>query len=78
MVSRNWSGIDLVNVDTASPDDPNEISFAKGEILDIVDKTGKWWQAKRTDGTTGSECILSNLIITLALTLFHSCALKCV
>ncbi|KAF8586257.1 hypothetical protein K439DRAFT_971789 [Ramaria rubella] len=40
---------------TASPDDPNEISFAKGEILDIVDKTGKWWQAKRADGTTGSK-----------------------
>jgi len=38
---------------TASADDPNEISFSKGEILDIVDKTGKWWQAKRADGTTG-------------------------
>ncbi|KAI0315667.1 hypothetical protein OF83DRAFT_1061673 [Amylostereum chailletii] len=38
---------------TASPDDPNEISFAKGEILDIVDKQGKWWQAKKDDGTIG-------------------------
>lgn len=28
--------------DSASPDDPNEISFAKGEILDIVDNSGKW------------------------------------
>ncbi|KAF8560141.1 hypothetical protein OG21DRAFT_1479977 [Imleria badia] len=38
---------------TASPDDPNEISFTKGEILDILDKQGKWWQAKKTDGTVG-------------------------
>jgi len=38
---------------TASADDPNEISFAKGEILDIIDKNGKWWQARKADGTTG-------------------------
>ena len=45
----------LVPSDTASPDDPNEISFTKGEILDIVDKQGKWWQAKKADGTLGSK-----------------------
>ena len=39
--------------DSASPDDPNEISFAKGEILDILDNSGKWWQARKTDGTKG-------------------------
>ncbi|KAI5982747.1 hypothetical protein EDD15DRAFT_83508 [Pisolithus albus] len=38
---------------TASPDDPNEISFTKGEILDIIDKQGKWWQARKVDGTIG-------------------------
>jgi len=38
---------------TQSPDDPNEISFTKGEILDIVDKQGKWWQARKADGTVG-------------------------
>lgn len=43
------------HIDTASPDDPNEISFTKGEILDILDKQGKWWQAKKTDGAVGSE-----------------------
>ncbi|EIN13851.1 hypothetical protein PUNSTDRAFT_110019 [Punctularia strigosozonata HHB-11173 SS5] len=38
---------------TASPDDPNELSFTKGEILDIIDKQGKWWQAKKADGRVG-------------------------
>ncbi|KAI6031527.1 hypothetical protein BKA83DRAFT_671456 [Pisolithus microcarpus] len=38
---------------TASPDDPNEISFTKGEVLDIIDKQGKWWQARKVDGTIG-------------------------
>ncbi|GBE77631.1 High osmolarity signaling protein [Sparassis crispa] len=38
---------------TASVDDPNEISFSKGETLEILDKQGKWWQAKKSDGTVG-------------------------
>ncbi|GAA5885946.1 hypothetical protein JCM5296_007040 [Sporobolomyces johnsonii] len=38
---------------SASPDDPNEISFAKGEIVDILDNSGKWWQARKLDGTKG-------------------------
>jgi len=38
---------------SASVDDPNEISFAKGEVLDIIDKNGKWWQARKEDGTLG-------------------------
>lgn len=48
--------------DNASPDDPNEISFSKGEILSIVDNSGKWWQAKKDDGTKGiipSNCASS-------------------
>ncbi|RDX52000.1 hypothetical protein OH76DRAFT_1454581 [Lentinus brumalis] len=38
---------------TASPDDPNEITFSKNEILEILDKNGKWWQARKQDGTVG-------------------------
>ncbi|KAH8111839.1 hypothetical protein DFH11DRAFT_551585 [Phellopilus nigrolimitatus] len=38
---------------TASPDDPNEISFVKGEVLDIIDKQGKWWQARKENGAVG-------------------------
>jgi SHO1 osmosensor len=34
----------------ANPDDPNELSFDKGEMLEIIDNRGKWWQVKRRDG----------------------------
>jgi len=37
----------------ANPDDQNELSFAKGEILDIADNKGKWWQARKADGSIG-------------------------
>lgn len=40
---------------TASPDDPNEVSFGKGEILDIMDASGKWWQCRNQNGQVGSE-----------------------
>ncbi|CAO3635704.1 unnamed protein product [Cunninghamella blakesleeana] len=38
---------------TASPDDPNELSFERGEVLEIVDRRGNWWQARKSDGTVG-------------------------
>ncbi|KAF9346588.1 Transmembrane osmosensor [Mortierella sp. NVP85] len=37
----------------ANPEDGNELSFIKGEVLDIVDNKGKWWQARKQDGTIG-------------------------
>jgi SHO1 osmosensor len=34
--------------------DPNEVSFAKGEILEVsADITSKWWTVRKVDGTKG-------------------------
>ncbi|TFK26906.1 hypothetical protein FA15DRAFT_654082 [Coprinopsis marcescibilis] len=37
----------------AEASDPNELSFKKGEILVVLDRSGKWWEARRSDGKTG-------------------------
>ncbi|ORZ06866.1 hypothetical protein BCR42DRAFT_426604 [Absidia repens] len=37
----------------ANPEDPSELSFDRGDILEIVDRRGNWWQARKSDGSTG-------------------------
>ena len=62
--------------DMGSADDPNEISFSKGEILDIIDKQGKWWQARKSDGTVGSEYPFTSETMASAESCFHSCSFE--
>ena len=45
--------------DTGNKADPSELSFQRGDILDILDRSGKWWEARKLDGTQGSECFFS-------------------
>ncbi|KAI9476236.1 MAG: hypothetical protein EXX96DRAFT_576339 [Benjaminiella poitrasii] len=51
--SQNVEKATALHTYQANPEDPNEISFNKDEVLDILDKRGNWWHARKQDGTTG-------------------------
>ncbi|KAK1219991.1 hypothetical protein PQX77_017263 [Marasmius sp. AFHP31] len=40
-------------------EDPSELSFVAGVVLDILDVTNRWWRARAPDGTIGSESFIS-------------------
>ena len=46
---------------SADPSDSNEVSFAKGDILDVMDNTGKWFQVRTPSGQTGVSEIAARL-----------------
>lgn len=48
--------------DQASADDPQEISMSKGELFDVLDNSGKWWQVAKLDGSGQSGIAPSNYL----------------
>jgi hypothetical protein len=43
------------NTDSASSEDPSELSFRRGEVLDILTKSDLWWEARNSQGRKGSQ-----------------------
>ncbi|TPX65750.1 hypothetical protein SpCBS45565_g04988 [Spizellomyces sp. 'palustris'] len=37
----------------ANPEDPTEVSFAKGDLLEVLSNQGKWWQVRTPTGAVG-------------------------
>lgn len=50
---RTYPRAEAIFTYKAGQEDPGELSFKKGDILQILDSTGKWWEARRADGTSG-------------------------
>ncbi|KAF8349644.1 hypothetical protein F5887DRAFT_947387 [Amanita rubescens] len=36
-----------------SDTDPHELTFSKGDLFEVVDRSGKWWEAVNKDGKVG-------------------------
>ncbi|ORX58845.1 hypothetical protein DM01DRAFT_1405465 [Hesseltinella vesiculosa] len=45
--------VEAIHAYQANPQDPNELSFEKNEVLQVLDRKGNWWQARKSDGTVG-------------------------
>jgi SHO1 osmosensor len=48
----------------ANPADPTELTFEKGDVLDVLDNKGKWWHCTKfnADGTSVSGIAPSNYL----------------
>jgi len=57
-------------VDSGSKEDPNELAFKKGQMLQILDKSGKWWLGRTMDGKKGSMSFLSAFFLRQFLKFF--------
>ncbi|KIL66856.1 hypothetical protein M378DRAFT_23183 [Amanita muscaria Koide BX008] len=38
---------------TGNDEDPHELTFSKGDMFEIIDRSGKWWEAVNMDGKSG-------------------------
>ncbi|KAI8063829.1 hypothetical protein BC940DRAFT_306946 [Gongronella butleri] len=45
--------VEAIHAYQANPQDPNELSFEKNEVMEVIDRKGNWWQARKMDGTVG-------------------------
>ena len=69
----SWRIVTSIEQKEESKGNENQVAMIKGyrekieselakiceDILEVLDKQGKWWQTKRTDGTIGSTSLFS-------------------
>jgi uncharacterized protein YgiM (DUF1202 family) len=58
----------------ADPNDPNEVSFNKGDMLEVLDATGKWYQVKTEGGQTGvsqRQCLANHRSLHQTTSLYY-------